>query len=110
MDLSDFLGDVSFSFVKLKDEIHQVMDELDLDVVFESLLDVIMSSSFSGMLAMIGGREALSSLKEPFIEKMVMQGTSVLYFTRREDIKGFTHTMTLSAEGQSLVDTDEVTT
>ena len=69
-DLSEFLGDVSSSSVKLKAEIHHIIDDLDLDGAFESLLDVIMSSSFSGMLAMIGGREALASLKEPFIEKM----------------------------------------
>lgn len=49
-------------------------------------------------------------IMEPFIEKMVMQGTTVLYFTRREDMKGFTHTMTIGHDGQSVVDTDEVTT
>lgn len=69
-DLSAFLGDVSSSSEKLKAEIHEIIDELDLDGAFESLLDVIMSSSFSGMLGMIGGREALASLKQPFIEKM----------------------------------------
>lgn len=69
-DLSAFLGDVSSSSDKLKAQIHQIIDELDLEEAFESLLDVIMSSSFSGMLGMIGGREALSSLKQPFIEKM----------------------------------------
>jgi uncharacterized membrane protein YheB (UPF0754 family) len=69
-DLSAFLGDVSTSSNKLQTEVHQMIDELDLDEAFESLLDVIMSSSFSGMLGMIGGREALASLKQPFIEKM----------------------------------------
>ena len=69
-DLSAFLDDVSLNSDKLKAEVQGIVDELDLDEAFESLLDVIMSSSFSGMLGMIGGREALSSLKQPFIEKM----------------------------------------
>ncbi len=69
-DLSAFLGDVSVNSGKLRAEVQGIVDELDLDEAFESLLDVIMSSSFSGMLGMIGGRDALASLKQPFIEKM----------------------------------------
>lgn len=81
-DLSAFLGDVSLGSDRLKSEIHQIIDDLDLDEAFESLLDVIMSSSFSGMLGMIGGRDALSSLKQPFIEKMKAYFSS--HFTNDE--------------------------
>lgn len=69
-ELDSFLqgaGDVSG---KLADHIKREIDDLDLAGAFESLLDVIMSSSFAGMLGMIGGREALKSLQQPFIDRM----------------------------------------
>lgn len=58
------------SSVNLREGLGRTIDELDLDKAFESLLDVIMNSSFAGMLGMIGGRDALSNLKGPFVEKM----------------------------------------
>jgi len=51
-------------------ELLKLIDKLDLEKAFESLLDVIMASSFGGMLGMLGGRDALKSLKEPFVNKM----------------------------------------
>ncbi|MFN3162054.1 MAG: hypothetical protein ACE37N_00820 [Pseudohongiellaceae bacterium] len=55
---------------RLTAKLEEAIDELDLDVAFVSLLDVIMNSSFASMLGMIGGRDALTSLKQPFVEKM----------------------------------------
>ena len=46
------------------------VSELDLDTAFESVIDVIMSSSFSSVISMIGGRDALNSLKAPFVERL----------------------------------------
>ena len=46
------------------------VSELDLEGAFESVIDVIMSSSFSGVISMIGGRDALKSLKVPFVERL----------------------------------------
>ena len=69
-DLQSFFGELGDGSTKLQGEIAQGIDELDLDAAFESLLDVIMTSSFSGMLGMLGGRDALNSLKTPFIDKM----------------------------------------
>ena len=60
-------GDIS---EKMAEQLRRAIDELDLDTAFESLLDVIMASSFSSMLGMLGGRDALSSLRSPFVEKM----------------------------------------
>lgn len=48
----------------------KLIDKLDLEKAFESLLDVIMASSFGGMLGMLGGRDALNGLKEPFVTRM----------------------------------------
>lgn len=100
-DLSEFLGDVSSNSKALQEEIQQIIDELDLDGAFESLLDVIMSSSFSGMLGMIGGRDALGSLKQPFIEKMKT------YF--REHVSSAELQEKLRLMVQNVVDDGEVT-
>ncbi|OLQ93292.1 DUF445 domain-containing protein [Vibrio panuliri] len=47
-----------------------VIEKIDLNPTFDSLVDVIEKSSFGGMLAMFGGSEALQPLKQPFVEKM----------------------------------------
>lgn len=60
-------GDIS---KKMTGQLKQSIDALDLDAAFESLLDVIMASSFGSMVGMLGGREALDALKAPFVEKM----------------------------------------
>ena len=69
-DLQSFFNELGDGSTKLKSKVAEGIGELDLDSAFESLLDVIMTSSFSGMLGMLGGREALNSLKAPFIDKM----------------------------------------
>ncbi len=43
---------------------------VDYDKLYESLVAAIMESSFGGMLAMMGGTEALVPLKEPFTGKI----------------------------------------
>ena len=60
-------GDIS---EKMAAQLQQAIDTLDLDSAFESLLDVIMASSFGGMLGMLGGRDALNALKTPFVDRM----------------------------------------
>lgn len=47
-----------------------LLDKLDYDKLFQSLVDAITESSFGGMLAMVGGVEALEPLKEPFCKKI----------------------------------------
>lgn len=47
-----------------------VLKKVDLAPTFDSLVDVILNSSFGKMLGMFGGVEALEPLKQPFIEKM----------------------------------------
>jgi len=47
-----------------------VIKKVDLSPSFDSLVEVIMQSSFGGMLGMFGGVDALTPLKEPFIENM----------------------------------------
>ena len=60
-------GEISARFVaRLSDS----LDSLDLDSAFDSLLEVIMNSSFAGMLGMLGGKSALEALREPFVSRM----------------------------------------
>ncbi|MCP3674539.1 MAG: DUF445 domain-containing protein [Gammaproteobacteria bacterium] len=47
-----------------------VIEKVDFSPAFDDLIEVIMNSSFGGMLGMIGGQEALMPLREPFMEKM----------------------------------------
>ena len=47
-----------------------IIDKVDLNPAFDSLVEVIEASQFGGMLAMVGGSEALQPMREPFIEKM----------------------------------------
>lgn len=55
---------------RLEIELKKSVARLDLDEVFESLVDAVMRSSLGGMLGMMGGRNALGSLREPFREKL----------------------------------------
>ena len=69
-DLDAFFHGTSETSEKLSVSLKQAIDDLDLDEAYESLLDIIMASSFSSMLGMLGGRDALNPLKSPFVEKM----------------------------------------
>lgn len=69
-DLELFFHGTGDTSEKLASQLKQAIDELDLEKAFESLLDIIMDSSFGGMLGMLGGRDALKPLRTPFTEKM----------------------------------------
>jgi len=58
------------------------IEKVDLSPAFDDLVEVIMQSSFGGMLGMFGGKEALMPLKEPFQEKMK---TSLINMTQTEE-------------------------
>ncbi|GLX78357.1 hypothetical protein tinsulaeT_16970 [Thalassotalea insulae] len=47
-----------------------VIEKIDLSPAFDDLVNVIENSSFSGILAMVGGAQALQPMREPFIDKM----------------------------------------
>ncbi|PHS73155.1 MAG: DUF445 domain-containing protein [Cycloclasticus sp.] len=50
--------------------VEPLLNRLDYDQLFQSLVDAISESSFGSMLAMVGGTEALEPLKEPFCKKI----------------------------------------
>ena len=47
-----------------------MIDEMDLDKAFDSLVEAIMQSSMGSMLGLVGGAKALAGLREPFNERM----------------------------------------
>ncbi|HHA18700.1 MAG TPA: DUF445 domain-containing protein [Methylophaga sp.] len=51
-------------------DFHEVIEQTDLNPIFDSIVSVIMESSFGSMLGMFGGEGTLAPLKEPFINKM----------------------------------------
>ena len=67
----------------IKPDLHltPVIEKVDLSSSFDSLVKVIMESSFGGMLGMFGGQDALTPLKEPF---MISMKKSLIEMTQAE--------------------------
>lgn len=61
------------------------LNAVDYDKIYESLVSSIMTSSFGGMLMMMGGEEALAPLKAPFTEKMKITLSDMLESDRFKD-------------------------
>lgn len=75
-----------------------VIEKIDLAPAFDSLVKTIMESSFGGMLAMVGGVDALTPLKQPFIDNMRL---SLRELTETE---AFQSTVNEALEGKTLTD------
>ncbi|WP_299807643.1 DUF445 domain-containing protein [uncultured Shewanella sp.] len=56
--------------IEKKLNLQPVIDNIDLSPAFDALVTTVEQSSFGGMLAMFGGSDAITPLREPFIEKM----------------------------------------
>jgi len=71
-NLDSFFSQIAESGPDKEDEsaLGGIIDSVDLNAAFDTLVEVIMNSSFSGMLSMFGGADALAPLREPFVEKM----------------------------------------
>lgn len=74
-----FLSAGSFSPAQLN--LQPVIEKTDLNPTYDGFVQVIMNSSFGGMLAMFGGEEALTPLREPFIKHMK---SSIIELTQNE--------------------------
>lgn len=86
-----------------------MVDELDLDKAFDSLVEGIMQSSLGGMLGMVGGAKALTGLREPFNQRMRTYLNEILvseaFQTRFTDrLAGATHSDAVIARIEDLVD------
>lgn len=49
--------------------VDHLIDAVDFELVYKRLVETIMESKFGSMLSMFGSEKALSSLKDPFIQK-----------------------------------------
>ncbi len=65
-------------------DLQPVIESIDFEPTFESLVDVINNSQFGGMLAMVGGTDALQPLRQPFVEKMQQ---SVVQISQSDAVK-----------------------
>jgi len=72
---------VSASAKESKFDLQPVIEKVDLTPSYDKLVEVIMNSSFGSMLGMFGGADALTPLKEPFVENMK---TSLIEMTQKE--------------------------
>lgn len=67
-NIDRFLNESESSIDKI--DFNSVAEAINYDLFFEKLSEVIMTSSFGGMLGMFGGASALESFREPFSVKM----------------------------------------
>lgn len=67
-NIDRFLSDASGKAVQIN--LRPVIDKTDFSPAYHALVDTIENSSFGGMLAMVGGKEALTPLEQPFVEKL----------------------------------------
>ena len=79
-------------------DIQPVLNAIDYDQIFQSLLDVITNSSLGGMLAMVGGTKVLDSLREPFKEKISHEIENMVHS------ENFQRTLKNSMNNQQLTD------
>ncbi|MEL7383404.1 MAG: DUF445 domain-containing protein [Pseudomonadota bacterium] len=68
----------------MKINLEPVIEKVDLNPAFDSLVEVIEGSQFGGMLAMFGGAEALQPMRQPFVEKMQ---ESIIELSKSDTIK-----------------------
>jgi len=78
-NVNRFVSEGNFSSTQLN--LTPVIEKVDLNPTYDGLVQVIMNSSFGGMLGMFGGEEALTPLREPFIKHMK---TSIIELTQDE--------------------------
>ncbi|MFC5080478.1 hypothetical protein VTH8203_03206 [Vibrio thalassae] len=65
-------------------DLEPILEKVDFNPAFDSLVEVIANSQFGGMLAMLGGAEALEPMKQPFVEKMQR---SVIEISQSDSVK-----------------------
>lgn len=71
-NVENFFKNTENNGAAFKLDVEPILDGMDISPAFDELVAVVMSSSLGGMLAMIGGQSALESLREPFMDKMMI--------------------------------------
>lgn len=81
-------------------ELEPVIEKTDLNPAFDGFVNVIENSSFGGMLAMVGGVEALQPLREPFVKRMK---SSLVKITTTEEFQAALRSSLASGAGGEVV-------
>ena len=82
---------------KIDIDLDPVIDKVDLSPAFEGLVEMIMNSSFGGMLGMFGGEKVLRNFEAPFDEKM---RSAIKHIAKSENFKSLVQEQLL-AKGAS---------
>lgn len=69
-NLTKFVTEQSSAGQSTAFDLQPIIDDTDLSPAFDSLITTIQNSSFGGMLGMLGGVEALTPMREPFVENL----------------------------------------
>lgn len=69
-NIRQFFSPATGANIGLRALVDGIVAKVDLNKAFDALVDVIMQSSFSTMLSMVGGAKRLEGLREPFIKRM----------------------------------------
>ena len=96
---------------KTGNEVERTLSSMiNSDQIFEEFLDAIQSSKLGGMLAMVGGNQALEPLREP-ISKKFLKLLNEVEIQLKESSASLTDNDNLFAEAEQLIDTrlDELT-
>jgi uncharacterized membrane protein YheB (UPF0754 family) len=108
-NLDRFLDSQTFRHSGLSGLLPSMVEELDMDQAFDSLIEAIMQSSLGGMLGLVGGPKALNGLREPFAQRM--RAYLVAYVSSEEFADAFsarladvTHSDAVLARIEALVD------
>ncbi|RKF18651.1 DUF445 domain-containing protein [Alginatibacterium sediminis] len=67
-NIDRFLSDASGGAAHF--DLQPIIEDTDFSPAFEALLQTVEGSSFGGMLAMVGGREALLPMQDDFTQKL----------------------------------------
>ncbi len=99
----------TMSFFSSSIDPEHVIASLDMDKLFDKLTEIIISSSFGGMLGMFGGVRVLESFREPFHEKMQAAACEIITDDKVDEIirKGLTSETTynsIKANLETMVD------
>ena len=89
----------TMSFFSSSIDPEHVIGALDMDILFDKLTEIIISSSFGGMLGMFGGVRVLESFRNPFHEKMKAAAAEIITDKKVEEIiqKGLTSESTYNS-------------
>lgn len=69
-NLTKFMAEQNASTPQAGIDLKLIIEDVDLSPAFDSLVVTIQNSSFGSMLGMLGGVEALTPMREPFVENL----------------------------------------